>query len=204
MMNEFLSKAKEIASRAIQMGDAAINAVKDYLHRCDERKRVIEDYNNTQLNRERFGLFQMELQGDYDAFADAVYKCLQSNYQKLGLSRPNDVEDVSCTTDWQKGILVSHIDGNYQNIVFRYEADRRISDMWMGGMKKTEQPQVSTDDILVGLWQKLPIYTKRRGYGFKALDVIDIPNNRVRITIYGVYMLPAFNPQMPWIYGGVM
>lgn len=181
-MSKILSKVVELASQLIQ---TAVESVEE--HR--QKKKVQKGQEELRHRLEALYMFQLNYQGNYDEFADAVFKCVQSNYQKLGLCRPNEVEDVCCDTDWQKGVVVPHIDGNYQNVIFRYEADRRISDMYLGGGKKLDCPKVSTENIAQGLYRELFKYTKRRGYGFADIDVIDIPGNRIRVTIYGVYRI---------------
>lgn len=188
-MNEILSKVKEIASQAVQAAIAAGKALFSYGYECFERQQKLKRYDDACRSWELFHSFQLNLQADYDAFADAVYKCLHSNYHKLGLSRPNYIEDICCDTDYQRVPFVPHISGNGQTIIFRYEADRRASDSFLGGMKRLECPQVETEDITKGLYRELSKYTKRRGYGFADIDVIDIPGNRIRVTIYGVYRI---------------
>lgn len=197
-MNEILSKVKEIASRAFQAAVATGKVVFSYGKACFERQQRMKQYSDECRSWELFHSFQLNLQADYDAFADAVYKCLQSNYQKLGISRPNYIEDICCDTDYQRVPFVPHISGNGQNIVFCYEADRLISETFLGGMKKLECPRVATEEITTGLYRELPKYTKRRGYGFTGLDVIDIPGNKVRITVHGVYRIPTFPSIHTW------
>ena len=193
-MSEFLDKAKKIVSQVF-------HAIAETGKEHSQKKRDYKDFEEMSRKRTLLGMFQMDLQGDYDAFADAVFKCIQSNYQKLGLARPNEIEAVYSETDWQMG-SVPHIDGSYNNeIIFRYEADRRISDMYIGGGKKLDCPQVSTENIAQGLYRELPKYSKRRGYGFARLEVIDIANNKVRITVSGVHRI--YTPQMPCNFGGV-
>lgn len=191
-----LSKIRELVSKAFQAAVSAGKALASYGKECFERQQRMKRYSDECRSWELFHSFQLNLQADYDAFADAVYKCLQSNHQKLGLSRLNSIEDVCCETDWQRVPFIPHIGGNGQNIVFRYEADRLTSETFLGGMKKLECPRVATEEITTGLHRELPKYTKRRGYGFTGLDVIDIPGNKVRITVSGVHRISA--PQMTY------
>lgn len=83
--------------------------------------------------------------------------------------------DIDRAIDWEA-------DGT---LVYRYEATRRISDLYMGGMKKFEYPRVPVAVIEARLQRELPKYMRMSGCCYNSLAVEDQGEDKVIIILKG-------------------
>lgn len=150
----------------------------------------LAEQHKTAVAREKLAQMQMQeinkwnnranLWPDYITFGNAVGRCLESNYVPCGLCRPRNMEelcysDIDRAIDWEA-------DGT---LVYRYEATRRISDLYMGGMKKFEYPRVPVAVIEARLQRELPKYMRMSGCCYNSLAVEDQGEDKVIIILKG-------------------
>lgn len=143
---------------------------------ADDRKRKEQrDQMNEDWNKK---IFHRNMQLDYEKFANAVFACAKSNYRKCGLDCPHQLEDVFADENLQ----VSKSGGM---VIFRFAINVASSeDMYIGGMKKLDKPNVDTDQIEKIFRIELPNFAKRRGYqimGNLRADII--ANGKVLIEV---------------------
>lgn len=120
--------------------------------------------------------------GHYDTVGNAVGRCVSDNHAKLGLNQPRNLENIYCK-DTEKNVNIEN-----RQVVFRYEADRRTSDLYNGGLQRVTYPHVPREDIEKELARQLPRYMMKAGYGYASLKVDDSEkDDSVIITLSGVY-----------------
>lgn len=118
----------------------------------------------------------------YDTVGNAVRRCVSDNHAKLGLNQPRNLENIYCK-DTEKNVNIEN-----RQVVFRYEADRRTSDLYNGGLQKVTYPNVPVEDIEKELARQLPRYMMKAGYGYASLKVDDSEkDDSVIIILRGVY-----------------
>lgn len=147
---------------------------------CERDSEIIAQNNRIRNQENVKAEFCYNMIVPYNKVANAVLSYLQSNYQKVGLALPKQIEAVYCCDENMS------IDGDYRRCIFRYECDRYISDLVLGGGKKIQYPHVPSEEIQKILTTELGKYTRSSGYNFSAISVNDIKGNKVRIEISGV------------------
>ena len=175
---------KDIINGALQV----IGAVFDYASSCLKKSAAKNDMNTEQINSALKESRRYDLMPNYNAVGNAVYKCLIDNHSQCGLCRPQTIEGV-IYSNLDKAIDMNPAISTVSGVIFRFEAKRIVSDLYMGGMRKYEYPQVPVEDIEIKLGKVLPKYMQTRGYSYFRMEVLDDDNDTVSITLYGVYKL---------------
>lgn len=153
---------------------------------CERDSEIIAQNNRIRYQENVKAEFCYNMIVPYNKVANALFSCLRNDYQKMGLALPKQVVAVYCCDENMS------IDGDYEWCIFRYECDRYISNLVLGGGKKIQYPYVPNGEIKETLTTELRKYTQFYGYDFSAIDVNDIKGNKVRIEISGV--IPYVRP----------
>lgn len=162
------------------------NALTDYFASQAKLSAAQKELKAAQIQKINKQNTQADLWPDYNNVANGVFDCLSSNYAHCGLCRPHTVADVYID-DIDTAIDIDQNIAGGSQVVFSFEANRIVSDLYTGGMKKLEYPRVSHDDIEAKLKKLLPKYVRVRGYAYADLEVTNGKGDRVIITLRGVY-----------------
>lgn len=152
-------------------------AGKKFWGECCEAENIVAAARVTDIRAQQAA----SMRGDYELVANIVCILLSGNHARVGLAYPNQIEEIFAY-DSNNAIQISQTG----MVIFTYEIDRIGSDAFVGGMKRLECPAVPSSVIADIFEKRFPIYANRRGYYFNAITVDDIPDNRVRISLYGV------------------
>lgn len=184
-MKKIIDATKAAATTAVNISKTTGKAIYDFAIDCKRDSDIVANYRAQQYHAQQYANAVAAYKIDYDRVANALQKCLNSNHSKCGLSDPKWIEDIYCADETMS------IDLDAVNrVTFRYEVDRHTSDLYDGGMKKTNLPIVDTKTIKGVLNRELPKYTRDSRYRFAALNVDDISGGQVRIEINGVWREP--------------
>lgn len=182
-MNEnFLTNAKDGAVKVYK-------AFADYLAAQAKLSTAKREQATAQIQKINKQDTQANLWPDYNNVSNGVFDCLSSNYAQCGLCRPHTVADVYMD-NIELAIDVDFSIKSGSQVVFSFEANRIVSDLYMGGMKRLEYPRASHDDIEAKLKKLLPKYVRIRGYAFADIQVTDCNVNNVDsviVTLRGVH-----------------
>lgn len=130
-----LSACKSILDTVIIGIKFIFKMIAESLTAHQAERMLIVQRNAFDFNLQQFRCFQSMKEQDYYIFANALKCCLVEYHSELGLDRPTSIEAVLCSADPNSGITVNHVDGNYENLIFRYEISRRIPDQYLAGFK---------------------------------------------------------------------
>lgn len=165
-----------IANGVLHVGDSMATYLAEQ-HKTAVEKEKLAQAHMQEMNRQ---YMRYQLKPDYIKHGNIVCRCLESNYGPCGLCRPHNIEDV-CFSD-----IAHAIDWDSDGaLIYRYEATRRISDMYIGGMKKLEYPRVPVEEIEARLQQELPKYMVLRNCSYQNLTVEDYSEDKVVIKLKG-------------------
>lgn len=182
MHEKFLRGAKDGAVKVYK-------AFADYLAAQAKLSAAQREQTAAQIQKINKQNIQADLWLDYNNVANGVFDTLSSNYAQCGLCRPHTVADVYMD-DIDTSIDLDENISKGSQVVFSFEANRIVSDLYIGGMKKLEYPRVSHSDIETKLKKLLPKYVRIRGYAFADIQVADcnVDNvDSVIIRLSGVY-----------------
>lgn len=182
-MNEFNQKEKfnamvgHLATAAKKTTDYASAQIK----LAADRKKLEQMQMQEQVRQMEMIQIWNYYRDHYNNVGNAMGRCISKNYAKLGLNKPQCLADIY-PKDTEKNVSIEN-----GQVIFRYEADRRTSDLFDGGLKRVEYPRVPVEDIEKELARQLPRYMKNKGYGYASLKVDDgEKGDSVIITLRGV------------------
>lgn len=130
--------------------------------------------------------------GNYQVFASHLKRCLESYHTNLGVACPRHVEELFCG-EWERIDGTVFPNGGYQNITFSYTAKRAPKDNPVGTFE-----YVPVDEIERLLPSELSKFI--RPYYFNRLEVTELPDRKIKITVQGVDRPQPQIQQIP--YGG--
>lgn len=173
--NDFIKNAKD---DALTIGGVAFDSLKASWKLSAAKKKLAQAQADEMYNR----IMQNRYWPDYNNVANALGQCLSSYHSQLGLCRPSNAVDIYCN----RGDMSISVGSQ---IIFRYEVNRLVSDLYEGGMRKYEYPRVPHEDIEKKLNQVLPKYVNAYGYTCSTLKVTDHEEDTVLITLNGVRLI---------------
>lgn len=180
---------KKIADEALSVGRTFADGVStvgralaDYAAEQRDLSSAKAKLATAQINAAYHQMACNNLWPDYNNVANAVGECLSVYHGQCGLCCPHSAVDVYCND-----VNMRIVPGPQPT--FRYEIERKTSDLYLGGMKKLECPRVPKEDIEQKLAQVLPKYVNKHGYGYSGLSVTDHQDNSVIIELNGIYYL---------------
>ena len=175
-MSEFLNSLK-------RLGCSALNAASALAEKKKAEKIFETQQIKNSLRKSHYVELHERFRENYDDFSSGLKNCIDSNHQQYGLRCPRRIEDLFCdkAIDMIDGVIFP--DGGYQDLVFRYEAEREAVDINIHTISAGTARYVSEKEIERRLQTDLPKYIGE--YCFTGLTVSGI-GEKVTITIYGV------------------
>lgn len=179
MNGKFLKGAKDGALQVYK-------AFADYLAAQAKLSAAQKEQAAAQIQKINKQNMQAKLWPDYNNVANAFFNSLVNHHSQCGLCRPHNIEDIYCN-DLDAAIDIDPNIGEGSQVVFSFEANRMISDLYLGGMRKHEYPKVPVEDIEKTLKEVLPKYARLRGYGYADMQATNGKGDTVIVTLRGVH-----------------